>query len=208
MSHPWRTRATAHLLGDDVPHDGGIMTRAMMQARVVDPELLIPHLFEEHSPGFMARVKPGDFLVAGRNFGCGKPHTNGYIALRALGIRVLCESAPANVARSTMNLGLACLVRCEGVTQVVGDGDDIEVDFETGVMVNHSTGQSHHYPPLGPHERALIEQGGQQGFLRHFLAAHPELAQPWPEDAASSVPEPVASAARKIGSIPIVQGTR
>jgi 3-isopropylmalate/(R)-2-methylmalate dehydratase small subunit len=204
MPYSWRTRATAHLLGDDVPHDGGIMTRAMMQARVVDPEQLIPHLFEEHRPGFMARVKPGDYLIAGRNFGCGKPHTNGYIALRALGIRVLGESAPANVVRATMNLGLACLLRCEGVTRVVRDGDDIEVDFVTGTLVNHSTGATHVYPPLGAHQRALIEQGGQQGFLRHFLHEHPELAQPWPDDAPAPALAPAAPTPR---TIPIVQGT-
>jgi 3-isopropylmalate/(R)-2-methylmalate dehydratase small subunit len=201
MTMSWRTRATAHRIGDDVPHDGGVMTRAMMQARIVDPEQLIPHLFEEYRPGFMARVKPGDFIVAGRNFGCGKPHTNGYIALQALGIRVLCESAPASVARATMNLGLACLHRCEGVGQVVNDGDDIEVDFETGLLVNHTTGERRSYPPLGAQERALIGQGGQQGFLRHFLREHPELGEPWPGQA------PGATDAERPGSrtIPIVQ---
>jgi 3-isopropylmalate/(R)-2-methylmalate dehydratase small subunit len=200
MAYSWCTRGTAHLLGDDVPHDGGVMTRAMMQARVVDPEQLIPHLFEEHQPGFMAKVKSGDFIVAGRNFGCGKPHTNGYIALRALGIRVLCESAPANVARGTMNLGLACLLRCEGITGVVRDGDDIEVDFVTGTVVNHTSGQAHAFPPLGPNERALVEQGGQQGFLRHFLQEHPELAEPWPD--AGLVPSDVATSRAVIPIVP------
>jgi 3-isopropylmalate/(R)-2-methylmalate dehydratase small subunit len=196
MSYSWRTRATAHRLGDDVEHDGGIMTRAMVSGRVTDPDQLVPHLFEDLDPGFMSKVRPGDFIVAGRNFGCGKPHTNGYIALQALGIRVLCESTPANVARATMNLGLACLSRCAGITAVVNDGDDIEVDFVTGVLINHTTGTEHRYPPMSAHERMMIEQGGMKGYLRQYLADHPELAEPYPADDAE--PDAAVAAARTI----------
>jgi 3-isopropylmalate/(R)-2-methylmalate dehydratase small subunit len=203
MNHQWRTRATAHVLGDDVPHDGGIMTREMVQGRITDPAQLIPHLFRDHDAGLMARVKPGDFIVAGRNFGCGKPHTNGYIALQALGIRVLCASAPASVARSMMNVGLAALDRCEGIAGLVRDGDEIEVDFVTGEVVNRRTGTACSYPPMSPHVRTMIEQGGREGLLKHWLREHPELAEPWPGDEA-----PAAGARAAARTIPIVPGER
>ena len=178
MTIEWRTRGTAHVLGDNVPHDGGIMARQVVGARVTDPAQLIPHLFEEAVPGFMANVKSGDFIIAGRNFGCGKPHTSGYIALQAFGLRVVCESAPMLVARSMMNLGLPCLQPCAGVTKVIRSGDDIEVDYETGRIVNLTAGTQHEYRPLDPHVREVIRCGGLRGALVHWLEEHPELREP------------------------------
>ncbi|MGE0803322.1 MAG: hypothetical protein AB7G13_23795 [Lautropia sp.] len=194
----WRTRGIARVLGHDVPHDGGIMTRQMVQARVTDPEQLVPHLFEEHDPGFMERVRPGDFIVAGRNFGCGKPHTNGYRALQHLGLRLLCESVPGTVARAMMNLGLPCLQPCDGLTAAVADGDEIEVDFTTGELVNHTRGARHRYPAMSIHVRHLIERGGQRGLLEHWLAEHPELREPWPD-----APQPLPAAPRSIPITPV-----
>jgi 3-isopropylmalate/(R)-2-methylmalate dehydratase small subunit len=66
----------------------------LVTARVQDPAQLIPHLFDEIDSTLKERVKPGEFNVAGKNFFSGKAHNQGMIAMKALGLRVLCESMP------------------------------------------------------------------------------------------------------------------
>jgi len=176
MRDGWRTRGTAHVFGDDIVHDGMIIPVRVVGARVTDPAELATHLFSEHRPAFRDRVKPGDFVVGGRNFGCGKPHTGGYIGMEGLGLRLLCESMPGAIVRATMNLALPCMPNCAGITGFVQDGDAIEVDFETGAVINHRSGESRTYPAPAPRVREMIRRGGLRGSLVQYLAEHPDLA--------------------------------
>ena len=86
----WRLRGRCYKLGHDVPHAGGVIPNAMIGGRFFDPKDLVPRLFEETDPGFHTRARPGDIIVAGRNFGMG-PKMNGYIAMQALGLGLVCE---------------------------------------------------------------------------------------------------------------------
>ena len=178
MLDSWRARGTAHVFGDDIPHDGGIMARHLATGPIADTAELARHLFEEIDPGFRDRVKPGDFIVAGKNFGCGKPHTSGYIAMHSLGLRLVCESVPAGVARMLMNLCLPCLQPCEGIVKAVRTGDEIEVDYETGRIRNITVGTERLYRPLDANVREVIRRGGLRGTLLHWLKEHPELGEP------------------------------
>lgn len=178
MAFQWRTRGRAHLLGDNFPHDGGVITQQMVQSRSTDPAELIPHLFENHDPTLISRMKPGDFVVAGRNFGCGKPHISGFLAMQAFGLRVLAESVPVPVARAMMNLGLPCLQPCRGLRDLVSEGDEIEVDFSSGQVIHLATGRELSFRALDPFVRNTIEQGGLKGALLHWLKEHPELGEP------------------------------
>jgi 3-isopropylmalate/(R)-2-methylmalate dehydratase small subunit len=178
MRNGWRSRGTAHVIGDNVEHDGVIMPQALISARVTEPEKLIPHLFELYDPTLLPKLKDGDFIVAGKNLGCGKPHVSGYIAMEAMNLRVLCESMPGTIAKATMSLALPCMYKCEGIREFVHDGDDIEVDFETGEVVNHTTGEVRHYPPMQPEAREMVMNGGVKGLLSRWLSDHPEFATP------------------------------
>lgn len=178
MDSGWRTRGRAHCYGDDLPHDGGIVPMRVIPMRLTDPDAVVPFLFEEQDPAFRERVRPGDFIIAGRNFGCGKPHTAGYLGFKALGLRILCASTPYTVARSMMNLGVPCMSGCEDIIGFVRAGDEIEADFEAGEVLNLTTGDVRRYPPLDPRIRRMIEAGGMQGMLRAWLADHPELGTP------------------------------
>ena len=174
----WKTRGTAHVLGDNVPHDGGIIRFDLVTARVQDPAQLIPHLFDEIDPTLKERVKPGDFIVGGRNFFCGKAHNQGMIAMKALGLRVLCESMPFRSFRAATGVALPCLINCEGIGGWISTGDEIEADFDTGTITNLKSGRSERYPSLPAEIKSILEEGGMRGMLAAFLRDHPELGQP------------------------------
>ena len=173
----WKTRGKAHLLGDNVPHDGGVIRFDLVTARVQDPAQLIPHLFDEIDPTLKERVKPGDFIIAGKNFFCGKAHNQGMIAMKALGLRVLCESMPFRSFRAATGVALPCLIHCEGVTGFISDGDEIEADFDTGVVIYLKSGQSRRYPSTPLEIKSILAEGGMRGMLAAWLRDHPELGQ-------------------------------
>ena len=130
--YKWHLRGTCRKFGDDVPHDGAIMAFKFAKDRTSDLSLLIPNLFKEFDPGFADRVKPGDIILAGRNFGKGKAHFGGYIAMRGLGLGVLCESMPFLNFRAAISCGTLIATDCVGISQAADEGDDIEADFLTG----------------------------------------------------------------------------
>lgn len=181
MTEFWRSRGRAHVLGDDIPHDGGVIHFRFVTSRITEPQEIIPCLFDEVDPTLKDRLKAGDFIVAGKNFLCGKAHNNGLIGLKALGIRILCESMPYRSFRATTGLALPLMIQCEGISRFVHDGDEIEVDFATGEVADLTTGERRTYPPLAPDVRSMIEQGGMRGLLAKYLEDHPELAEPPPE---------------------------
>jgi 3-isopropylmalate/(R)-2-methylmalate dehydratase small subunit len=67
----WTLKGRCYKLGDDVSHAGGVVPNWLISGRYTDPKEIVPHLFEETDPGFHERCKPGDIIVAGRNFGMG-----------------------------------------------------------------------------------------------------------------------------------------
>ena len=113
VARSFKKRGVCHVFGDGVPHDEGVMAFKYAIERVTDPKLLIPHLFEQVDPSFAKRVKPGDIVVAGKDFCQGKPHTQGYIAMTALGMAVLCESMPHKSLRRAVAIGLPVLTGCD-----------------------------------------------------------------------------------------------
>ncbi len=171
----WRTTGTAHLFGDDLPHDNGMMAWKHIIERQTEPTVLLPCLFEGIDPSFASRVRPGDFIVAGQRFGTGKAHTTAYLALAALDVRILCESSFEKVQRGAANLGVPILAQCSGVASAIRDGEQITVDMLSGEVLTAS-GRRLQYPPLRPILRQAIEQGGRPGILRSWLGAHPEMA--------------------------------
>jgi len=169
-------RGFCHVFGDAVPLDEGVMAFRFAIQRVTDPKELIPHLFEAIDPEFVRRVKPGDFVVAGRDFACGKTHVQGFIAMVALNMAVICESMPYKPLRRAAGEGLPVLTGCRGVTQFARTGDEIEVDFTTGAARNLTQGAQTRFPAMSPILRELSLNGGMRGFLADWLQKHPEQA--------------------------------
>jgi 3-isopropylmalate/(R)-2-methylmalate dehydratase small subunit len=166
----WILRGRCRKFGDDIPLDDGLIPFRLAIGRVMEPEKLIPHLFEAIAPDFHTSVSAGDIVLAGRRFGCGKPHVQGFIALRALGLGVLCESMPFNAMRGAVSQGLTFMTECKGVTAQADDGDELEVDFETGRFLNHTRQTEKIYRPLDRALLDMIAEGGSEGLIRAWVA--------------------------------------
>ena len=163
----WLLKGRCYKLGHDVPHPGGVIPNRLIVAREMDPQKLVPHLFEETDPGFHTRARPGDIIVAGRNFGMG-PKANGYIAMQALGLGLVCESMPFLAYRAAVGAGVRVLTDCFNVGDMCATGDELEVDFQNGFFINHTRGLTREYPPLPDALREIVEVGGNTGWLKRW----------------------------------------
>lgn len=171
----WVMRGRCHKFGDNVPHGGGIVPGWVLAKRVVEADQIIPHLFEDIAPGFDSRCKPGDIIVAGKNFGM-SPKMNGFVAMNALGLGLLCESMPFLAYRAAVGVGLRLLNSCEGVTAICESGDDIEIDFRMGLFINHTRNIERTFPPIPPMLQELIELGGNTGWLKRWWTTRNSVA--------------------------------
>jgi 3-isopropylmalate/(R)-2-methylmalate dehydratase small subunit len=151
------------------------MAFAFAIGRITDPAELIPHLFECIDPSFASRVMPGDFVVAGKDFGCGKPHFQGFIAMAALDMGVLCGSMPRTSLRGAISKGLPVLTGWSPQHLPISDGDVIEVDMETGMIKNITQKSSASVDPMPVVLQDIIRQGGVGGQLKGWLDQHPQL---------------------------------
>lgn len=172
MEQSLKRRGICHVFGDNVPLDEGVMAFKYAIGRVTDPKELIPHLFEGIDPTFASRVKPGDIVIAGSDFGCGKPHIQGFIAMAALGMGVLCGSMPNRALRGAVSKGLPVLTGCTN-GQFAQDGDEIEIDFTSGAARNITKGTTAQFPAMAPVLRDIVTRGGAAGTLKAWLDEHP-----------------------------------
>ncbi|MCX8116972.1 MAG: 3-isopropylmalate dehydratase small subunit [Desulfobacterota bacterium] len=121
------------------------------------PELA-KHLFEYERPGFVEKVRPGDFLVAGRNFGQGSSREHAAIVIKMNGIQaVLAKSFARIFYRNCFNNGLPAVI-CD--TEGLSEGDEIELILEEGKIVNHTRNQTLSFVPIPPVMKRILEDGG------------------------------------------------
>ena len=127
-------------------------------------------------PDFHSKVKPGDLIVAGINFGMGSSAEDAPRSLRDAGIAaVLAESISNIYLRTLINLGLPA-IECRGISTLVQQGDDLEVDLESGRVRNLTSGTAHVFPPFSDHTIAILEKGGLIPYLKSSLAGQREPA--------------------------------
>ncbi|KAA0892544.1 hypothetical protein [Pusillimonas sp. ANT_WB101] len=174
----WIQRGYAHVLGDNIPHDGGVISFDKVIGRVTDPAELMPLLFREIDPELAQRIQRGDFIVAGKNFLAGKAHNNGLYALKALGVGILCESMGVRASQGVYNLPLLCLKDCNDISKNIQNGDDLQVNYQNGEVQNLTTGEVFFYPPLPLSIQQIIQQGGSIGMLVEHLKNNPHLGEP------------------------------
>lgn len=169
-------RGKCYLVGDDVSLDDGIIPHRFAALRVTDPRELVLHLFESIHPEFSRQVEPGDIVLAGRNFACGKPRLQGFIAMAALDLGVICTSMPYKMLRRAVARAIPVIVGGPLPHDIAVTGDELEVDFSTGAVWNLTRDVRTAVPAMPPILRGIVASGGMQATLENWLACHPEQA--------------------------------
>ena len=109
---------------------------------------------------FVSKVKPGDIIVAQKNFGCGSSREHAPIAIKASGVSCVIASSFARIFyRNAINIGLAIL-ECDEAVQQIQAGDELSVDFSTGIITDLTTGKTFQAEPFPPFIQNIIEKGG------------------------------------------------
>ncbi len=129
------------------------------------PELA-KHILEDADPDFARRMSPGDFVVAGRNFGCGSSREHAPAILKLAGVSAVIASSFARIFfRNAINVGLP-VIECD--TQSTETGDELEVDLERGIIRNLTKQQELKFQPLPKVMRNILQDGGLvEHMMRH-----------------------------------------
>jgi 3-isopropylmalate/(R)-2-methylmalate dehydratase small subunit len=156
-------RGKAHVFGDDVNTDEIIPARYLNS---IDPAFLAKHCMEAADPEFVRKSRPGDFIVAGENFGCGSSREHAPIAIKAAGVACVVARSFARIFfRNAINIGLP-IVTCPEAVADIQEGNEIEVDLAAGRLKNLATGRTFAFPPFTKEIQAIIEAGGLMAFVK------------------------------------------
>ena len=118
------------------------------------------HAFESLDPDFAKKVKSGDFVVGGENFGCGSSREHAPVAIKAAGIDcVIAKSFARIFYRNAINIGLPIL-ECPAASEAINEGDVVAINFDTGVITDETTGQTFQAAPFPPFIQKIIKAGG------------------------------------------------
>jgi 3-isopropylmalate/(R)-2-methylmalate dehydratase small subunit len=158
----------AHVYGDNVDTDVIIPARYLT---TTEPAELAAHCMEDLDPSFASRIRPGDVIVAGRNFGSGSSREHAPLAIRGAGVAcVVADSLARIFFRNAINVGLP-VVECPGVSVGAGSGDRFRVDLDRGVVENLTRGVSFPATPLPEFMREILDAGGLMPWVKRQLAA-------------------------------------
>lgn len=150
-----KVRGKVFKYGDNIDTDVIIPARYLNQT---DPKVLAKHCMEDITPSFSHQVKPGDIIVAERNFGCGSSREHAPIAIKTLGISCVIASSFARIFyRNAINVGLP-VIQCD--TSNIEAGDELELDLAGGTLKNLTRGFTLTFPPLPGIMRTILDDGG------------------------------------------------
>lgn len=146
-----------HKYGDNIDTDVIIPARYLNTASA---EELAKHAMEDIDPGFVAKMKKGDIVVGGQNFGCGSSREHAPLALKTAGVACVIAASYARIFyRNSINIGFPILESPEASAEIQ-DGDEVSVDYDTGLITNLTTGKTYQAQPFPPFIQNIISQGG------------------------------------------------
>jgi len=154
-----------HKFGDHVNTD------AINPAKYMELSMdeMIAHVLEGADPDFAARVKPGDIIVAGKNFGSGSSRETAPVSIKGAGVSLIIAEFFARIFyRNAINVGLKVLI-CPEAAREVQAGDTLRVDVSAGIIEDVTTGKSYTCAPLPDHILELVEDGGLLNHLEKKL---------------------------------------
>ncbi|NLL86029.1 MAG: 3-isopropylmalate dehydratase small subunit [Syntrophomonadaceae bacterium] len=154
-------QGSVHKFGDDVNTDYIISGR--YKFKTLDMRELAKHVMEDLDPEFYSRIKPGDFIVAGKNFGCGSSREQAPLAIINADISAVIAKSFARIFyRNCINTGLP-LIECD--TDRIDEGDELEVNLKEGILYNKTKGEQIAITPLPPVMLKILSEGG---LVEHF----------------------------------------
>jgi 3-isopropylmalate/(R)-2-methylmalate dehydratase small subunit len=149
--------------GDDVNTDEIIPARYLS---LTEPAKLAEHVMEDADPGFPAKVRPGDIIVAGKNFGCGSSREHAPVAIKAAGVSCVIAGTFARIFfRNSFNMGLLIL-ESPAAVEGIQEGDVVEVEPSEGIIRNVTTGRVFSAAPIPPFMGELLQDGGLIAHLK------------------------------------------
>ena len=158
---------TVHKYGRDVDTDVIIPARYLNTS---DPAELAAHCMEDIDADFVARVKPGDIIVAGENFGCGSSREHAPVAIKAAGVSCVVAASYARIFyRNAFNTGLPIVV-CPEAAREAESGDRLRVDVVAGRVENLTRGTAHEADAYPEFMRELVESDGLLPYVRRRLS--------------------------------------
>ena len=153
--------------GNDVDTDAIIPARYL---NTTDSKELASHCMEDADPEFASRVKPGDIIVAGKNFGCGSSREHAPIAIKTAGVSCVVAHSFARIFyRNAFNMGLPILECPEGAERIQPE-DELEIDLDSGVIENHTRNETYRAQAIAPFMQKLIEAGGLIEYVREQMS--------------------------------------
>lgn len=159
------TQGTVFKYPDNVDTDVIIPARYLNTA---DAKELAKHCMEDIDKSFVNRVHPGDIMVAGWNFGCGSSREHAPLVIKTCGTGcVIAKSFARIFYRNAINIGLPIL-ECEAAAEEIQAGDQVSVDFDTGIITDVTTGKTYRAEPFPVFIQNIIKKGGLLASLKEM----------------------------------------
>ncbi|MDD5448694.1 MAG: 3-isopropylmalate dehydratase small subunit [Actinomycetota bacterium] len=166
-------KGKTHKFGDDVNTD--YIISGKYKFKTLDMDELASHAMEDLDPEFSRKLEKGDFVVAGRNFGCGSSREQAPLVLKHAGVAaVVAESFARIFYRNSINSGLAAVV-CD--TSGIEDGDLLEIDLEGGLVKDITKGIELECAPMPAAMLKIFAEGGLVPYMRKHKGFHQEFCQ-------------------------------
>lgn len=152
-----KAHGKVHKYGDNVDTDVIIPARHLNTS---DHKELASHCMEDIDTEFVKKVKRGDIMVGGENFGCGSSREHAPIAIKASDIDCVIAKTFARIFyRNAINIGLPIL-ECPEASEKIQDGDEVSIDFDSGVITNETKGETYQALPFPDFIKDIMAKGG------------------------------------------------
>ncbi len=153
-----------HKYGDNVDTDVIIPARYL---NIADKKELATHCMEDIDTNFVKVVKDGDVMVGGYNFGCGSSREHAPMVIKESGISCVIAKTFARIFyRNAINIGLAIL-ECPEASEKIDSGDEVAIDFDTGVITNLTKGETYQANPFPDFIKKIIQAGGLMADIKN-----------------------------------------
>lgn len=157
-----KANGTVHKYGDNVDTDVIIPARYLNSS---DPKELAKHCMEDIDKDFVNKVNKGDIMVANKNFGCGSSREHAPISIKAAGVScVIAETFARIFYRNAINIGLP-IIECPQAAKEINAGDTVEIDFDSGVITDVTTGKSYQGQAFPPFMQKIIAAEGLMNYI-------------------------------------------